>query len=486
MKGVKSISLIMGILMILLAGCFNPITVIPSQEGEQITADYAPFTVDINIGKNGRARSIAGPGAGLIQTGNIRNVIQLMVLNSQGEIVAFDEARRGSDNEAAATLTIESIPFNNTYNFLLLMGHWDRDYEAEKTSGGTYVYIESLPPTLLAAGLKEVTVTGAGTVTITMWPIVVDTKFTTANVDVTPETARTVEPAVTDGKPGRANLLPVDWDVTWTIKRGDSNTNGLTDLIDAQKKLAPASGNELIVKSKRIIGRGDGFSEIDMISNSPGSSGNVITQSISTFTSGMARITTEGSVNFRLEYVPFNMTSGWAAFNDDSAFDLTTGTPIWVIRNGINDAAQNSKTDFQNIGKGEANGNGAVSFGITEAYPGGGETEKLIVKDGKFLGPSNSTTPKIQFTTEGYTGDAVAYYAVVDGGAGEPGFGQYAKTLGAVAFGTHQKAIELDSAPHDYDVYVRILKGGKISLPIKISTLEGNPDIGWEWGNENP
>jgi hypothetical protein len=58
------------------------------------------------------------------------------------------------------------------------MGLWDRDYEVEaEAQDDLYKYTDN-PPTLLAAGLKEQTVTGSGKVTVTMWPIVVDTVFT--------------------------------------------------------------------------------------------------------------------------------------------------------------------------------------------------------------------------------------------------------------------------------------------------------------------
>jgi hypothetical protein len=59
------------------------------------------------------------------------------------------------------------------------MGHWERDYDAEKNAeDGKYQYTAD-PPALLAAGLKEQEIKGSGKVTVTMWPIEVDTVFTT-------------------------------------------------------------------------------------------------------------------------------------------------------------------------------------------------------------------------------------------------------------------------------------------------------------------
>ncbi|MDR2742926.1 MAG: hypothetical protein LBB98_12350, partial [Treponema sp.] len=43
---------------LLLAGCFNPITAIPPKTGDPVTD---PFTIDIMIGKDGSARTVAGP-----------------------------------------------------------------------------------------------------------------------------------------------------------------------------------------------------------------------------------------------------------------------------------------------------------------------------------------------------------------------------------------------------------------------------------------
>jgi hypothetical protein len=283
-----------GFLAVLLAGCFNPIEAIPPKQDD---LSIEPFTLDVLIGKDAKdGRSIAGPDAARIKGTGIRNIVQLIVADSSGKIVAFDEVRRGSDAEKKALLRIDSISFRQTYHFLLLMGHWERNYTAEKAAGdGKYKYTDE-PPTLLAAGLKEQHITGSGKVTVTMWPVVVDTVFTAGGL--------TLQPVVTDGRPGKAALHPVDWSVTWTIKRGTSG-NGLTDLVAAQN-IAPNNAEETLhLKKRQTLVRDGTGTDDEEIWDPADLSGNVITQPIGTYTSGFGRIGKEGAVNFKLEYIPF-------------------------------------------------------------------------------------------------------------------------------------------------------------------------------------
>jgi hypothetical protein len=149
------------------------------------------------------------------------------------------------------------------------------------------------------------------------------------------------------------------------VKQGSSG-DGFTDLVKAQKIPAPGSGDALLVKSKKAVIRGAGFTgdaDKDVALN-----GNVITlPSIGEYTSGFSRIGKGGSVNVKLEYVPFNIQAGgtnpWAAFNGKSAFDLTgSKEPVWMIRNGVNDQEQDENTDFETAWNGVVNGNGAVRF----------------------------------------------------------------------------------------------------------------------------
>jgi hypothetical protein len=79
----------------------------------------------------------------------------------------------------------------------------------------------------------------------------------------------------------------------------------------------------------------------------------------------------EGSVNFNLEYVPFNVTTpkAWEKRDKDSNFTLDgkTGLPVWIIRNGLNEEAQDEKTAFDARLEG-SNGNGAAAFKVKHRY----------------------------------------------------------------------------------------------------------------------
>jgi hypothetical protein len=119
----------------------------------------------------------------------------------------------------------------------------------------------------------------------------------------------------------------------------------------------------------------------------PAQTGNVITLNIGTYTSGIAKIDTTGSVNFKLEYVPFNLGAGaWSGIGaGDTAFDLSAEGPVWILRNGVNDAAQDASTDFNKLGKAGyagANGNGAAAFTIAAGDPGTSTTPNA---NGEFL-----------------------------------------------------------------------------------------------------
>jgi formylglycine-generating enzyme required for sulfatase activity len=460
---------ISGFLAVLLAGCFNPIAVTPPKTGGSA---LDPFTVDVTIGKQGEARSVAGLDAKRIKgegPESIRNFIQLIVTDSQGKIVAFTERRRESAEEKAAAFFINSIDFGKTYHFLLLMGHWDRNGETD----GLYVYRENSPPTLLAAGLETREVTGGGTIRITMWPIVVDTSFTTTNADV-PLDSRTIGPEMLSGTPQPATLLPVEWNVMWTITRGNGG-NGLNDLIRAQKVMDPNAGELLRLQRMETSAKGDGFSfpvEID----APAETGNVITLDIKAYTSGAHLIGTSGSAYFKLEYVPFSLldsksTAIWSKFDNDSKFDLSKGGPVWIIRNGINDEVQNGATNFTNLGDETANGNGAVVFNVTVI-----EDESLKILDGEFVGPVNSAKTTVKFTTDGYNGEAELYYAVVQPDE-EPDYSSYILLDPALpAKEGHQKSISINTAG-THDVYLILFKGGKVSHPLVLNTQETvNPE----------
>jgi hypothetical protein len=491
-KNIKIVSFTGILLALALAGCFNPISMeTPKPEGGYALSTD-PFSIDIMVGQNGQLRSVASPGSARIK-GDIRNIIQLIVVdNDAKEIIAFDEVRRGNDSSGQAILEIDSLPLGRTYSFLLLMGHWERDYAKEAKNGnGNYVYQENNPPTLLATGLKEQLIKESGKVTVTMWPMVVDTKFMTTHTGV-PGGLKTREAAVKDGKPEKALLLPVGWTVNWTVQRGTFN-DGFSNLIKAQKAIDSAAGDELLVKSKSSIVRGTNLK--DLTGEEPTVTGHVVSLPIkSEYVSGIRRAGTEGSVNFKLEYIPFNQQEGkkWTAYKGESAFDLDGKAPIWIIRNGVNDMAQDSETDFGSFGKKakvNVNGNGAVSYRVAAATGPSdkelpGYTETLTLKNGTFKGPSDSRTPKIMFTSEGYSGTAEGYYAVTGHNDPAPEYSAYTGSLGDLKAGDQEKEITLPTVGGKYYVYVVLFKDGNISNKLKYDTTSGKVQIEFDWGEE--
>jgi uncharacterized protein YjdB len=171
-----------------------------------------------------------------------------------------------------------------------------------------------------------------------MYPLVVDTKFKTTNTNITVNT-------VDDGI---FSLLPESWKVEWTV--GGKDGNGFTDLEAARKTAS--------LFKDPIARVGTGAAQNSGI-NEP--NGRVITLNL-----GALQVENEGSANFNLKYVPFSLNSAdkWAGF---TALNKKEGVPVWIIRNGINDQAQNSNTDFSSPGTdwaGTKNGNGAVAFKV--------------------------------------------------------------------------------------------------------------------------
>jgi hypothetical protein len=289
-----------------------------------------------------------------------------------------------------------------------------------------------------------------------------------------PDGSRTVAPGVSEGKPGTVSLLPVDWSVTWTLKNRSSRGDGLVELVKAQKVTDANSGDALKIKSRTTIVKGKDLNPTEVTVTNDVTTTNVITLPIgTTYTSAITRIGKMGSVSFKLEYIPFNLAeeNSWSGFIRESAFAALGSTPVWVIRNGVNDKAQNGNTNFANLGKSGhtdpvdtenfANGNGAVSFAVAADKPGTGE---LVIRDEVFIGPSTSNMPVIGFTTEGYTGEAEAYYAVVPVDE-TPAYSAYTAIAGSpLAAGKYQKQITLDTANGNYDVYVLLYKDGKVSV----------------------
>jgi hypothetical protein len=301
-----------------------------------------------------------GPDAGTIHLGSIRNVAQLIVADSQGKIVAFDQRRREKDVDNV-TLTARDLEAGETYHFLLLMGHWQ--YKAENNK---YKYDEynDAPPTLLAAGFTSLTLEpGYNTLVIKMKPLVVDTVFTYGASGITLGAAlpATGEPLVTLPQGTPASL-------TWKV------ISDITPLIDAHKVI-PAGGDKGVTITwddhwfNGITTKGEGLTQDSPVLS--GTYSNEITQSLNTAT------VMDGHAYFNLKYAPFGITDKdvWNGYNpeDMTWASTTSGFPQWIIRNGVNDDPQDEDTSFPKavtqsntdpwFGTGK-NGNGAVVFSV--------------------------------------------------------------------------------------------------------------------------
>jgi hypothetical protein len=409
----------------------------------------------------GAARAVAGFGSSDIRTSNTgaRNYMQLIVAQN-GAAVSFSDARQQDVGDPGAAFQVD-VTSGKTYDFLLLMGHW------EKADGN---YKDGVPPTLLAAGLnsKEIQA-GINTVTISMYPIVVETEFTAGDVKVeSPENGRVFP------------LIPGNWNAVWTVTRGVTGTNPFDILVDAQKKISGQTAlNTLKLKAKSaVVGGASQPADANL-------SGNVFTLGIGNYT--LPQTGTTGYANFKLEYVPFGILDPAKWENFDGLGKDAEGLPVWIIRNGINDLAQTAQTSFAapSAWDGTANGNGAVPWVITVKTPGGSGSS-LTVTGGSYTWPAHSTTGTVGFTTGGYSsGTADAYYAVAAQGEGPSEYSDYKPLAAELSVGAHTgKPITLPAASGNYDVYVVIYKDGEVSAPLIINVQKDDAgvDIGWAWG----
>jgi hypothetical protein len=171
------------------AGCFNPIIYIPEEDGlpaDGPSADvpsangstgigWEEFTVTLRVGEGSRA--VAGPDAGGIELGGIRNTVQVIAVDAEGGIADFQQVSRKKDSDPGVSFMMRNLWAGKKYHFLILMGHKERTYG--EAPGDDIIY-KTGAPTLLAAGfLGDQTIPEGGMIlAITMKPLVVDTAFT--------------------------------------------------------------------------------------------------------------------------------------------------------------------------------------------------------------------------------------------------------------------------------------------------------------------
>jgi hypothetical protein len=311
-----------------------------------------------------------------------------------------------------------------------------------------------------------------------MYPLAVDTLFTTGSTYI--------EPRMTGGRPETLYLSPEVWDVYWAVQRSAAGTNGFEKaLVPAQMVTYPTFDN-LLVKDNRFI-----LNSAEAVSLGAGETPNMIIYTIPPEETQNGK---SGSVNFNLEYMPFNLgdKSFWSGFHSNY-FNLTQGAPVWIIRNGVNDLAQDGNTNFSDFGTiAGANANGGIQYviGMDPDFPEA-QALSLSVDDGQFVANADTTTPTIRFDTHWSpaTGKANVWYAVVKAGSQTaPETNEYIGLAKVSVVNDHQETIEVDPSlvALGYDVYVVITKDGYRSLPEIIAfRTDETPDLGYDFGVED-
>jgi hypothetical protein len=413
--------------------CQNPAQpAVPAQTGAEEagpgTEDGAgEFTVTLRVGEAGpevpNSRAVAGPDAGGIQYGGIRNIVQVIALDAAtGEVVDFQQVFRLNDGDTGISLTVQNLWTGGRYHFLVLMGHRERDYANEnnpRKPEDPYSYTTD-PPTLLAAGfLGDREISGAGKVAITMKPLVADTVFAYGG--------HRAQAIIPDPKTGKGIQLPagVEANLVWTLGGG-----GIGALLDAQDKASLQSGGSgvgidsgwgglTLADQKTFIWLNGDIDPAEATAILGGEGHNQIILDL-----GALAAENYGSANFNLTYVPF----GFGAMDDFAAKDPAAA--LWIIRNGVNDLAQNGKTVFPNTastvspwngdtGNDPANGNGAVAFtfvpeeishvDLTKALPAPVTGAKPLpeITEGRYIGNVAWTDTATGKTPEYFKGETV-------------------------------------------------------------------------------
>lgn len=354
--------------MTLFSGCFSPIGLMPSNTGDKTAPDgqdNGSFAVDIYVNQdvNQDTRSVAGATSIAIRDG-LYNFIQLIVVNEEtGTIAAFDESRKEKSTDEGFTLQIDRLSYGFHYKFLLLFGYWERDLDADVPDGDGVIlrYNEAAKPVLLSAAYKRQQVVSSGKITVTMWPLVINTIFEA-------EDSSRVEPVIGQA----AELLATKaWWVKWTIgKNAAGNDNGLSPLLEAGSETTLPAGNR-----KYFVNE---VAAEEELSGELTEANSTLTASLENYL-GVPQIGIPQAVNFYLEYVPFNLISAdWGVYDSISKFALSSSSPpVWIIRNGLNDKAQTDHTDFAKVGKPGVsdyqsyNGNGGVLFTVKDPHESG-------------------------------------------------------------------------------------------------------------------
>jgi hypothetical protein len=274
----------------------------------------------------------------------------------------------------------------------------------------------------------------------------------------------------------------------WTIQRGVGG-NGLADLVKAQKAANTGASDALLQPYGEPQFKLNGGAGTD-ISLSGYPVWNIIRGAIGTFGwNDIGQVSGKGYVNFNLAYAPFNLTNAddWETVQEsfveaetESVFHIDTGeVPKWIIRNGVNDLAQDPDTDFikfmklsnETLDFPAANGNGGALFTVEAPAP----SSSLQVTDGWFTSypPVDGGQAQIRFTTGGYSDGAELRYVELNRGAADPTVFDFGNSLGSYGTGVHiGQTVTMNDTVIAKDLWVMLYKDGKVSAPHKIQWLQ--------------
>jgi hypothetical protein len=258
-----------------------------------------------------------------------------MVNNADtGKIAEFDAVSGTSPIKLSAGVVIGS-----TYHILILSGNKAGDNA----------------PTLLASSYTKETLTVGNTrIAFMMTPAVVDAAFVE---DSTAQEAR---------QPGRlAKVVGLDagkaYRLRYIIGNSDEGVvsyssdtlkkatgNGLTPLINAEGGTTGGTFDfwgDLTLRSNSATFQSSTsgtftLSDLYNVRTSSGSGNNTTTGEAEYHIANVGNVGTTGKADFKLEYVPFGKLDGaaWANSTDFHTGVSTAALPVWVIRNGLNDA----------------------------------------------------------------------------------------------------------------------------------------------------
>jgi hypothetical protein len=411
------------------------------------------------------ARSAAGADGAQIQAGvgTLRNFFQMILVDvsARDQIWDFDE-RMSIPGEARPTLTVGFLP-GRTYGILILMGH----------KAGA-----DAPPTLLASGYAMKTLeAGVNALEMPLVPIVVGAAFThyanPQDVRQPGRLARTVgldanavyalvctlgsATRYAGGRPGDA-LREVTGDGAAPLREADKAAcHGRDDWM-------PPDGLHLVANYARYS-----FNPAGQASDVPDwyeKNGGHGTNGVATYTVEAGQASdVAGSVYFNMVYAPFGLKAlnNW---KDRGKFSHPVAdVPLWIIRNGLNDAPQNADTNFGVYdGTASYNANGALSVGVAAA---GG-----VAAQGAGLYEDNNPWP-IDAGLAGAPTDLTAALAFLDGKGAQGAYGGYTVRLRVQP--DRPTRITLGTAAAASDYYANIKRSGLLiegTTPIRLKPVE--------------